>query len=52
MSVPPCNQSRHCNYHVMPRGINRHDIFEDDEDYMQFFPKLFDGILHRYLFHF
>ena len=23
-------------YHVMLRGINRQDIFEDDEDYMQF----------------
>jgi hypothetical protein len=22
-------------YHVMLRGINRQDIFEDDEDYMQ-----------------
>ena len=22
-------------YHVMPRGINRQDIFEDDEDYLQ-----------------
>ena len=24
-------------YHVMLRGINRQDIFEDDEDYIQFF---------------
>ena len=23
-------------YHVMLRGINRQDIFEDDEDYMKF----------------
>lgn len=22
-------------YHVMLRGINRQDIFEDDEDYLQ-----------------
>ena len=22
-------------YHVMLRGINRQDIFEEDEDYMQ-----------------
>ena len=23
------------HYHVMLRGINRQDIFEDDEDYLQ-----------------
>ena len=27
-------------YHVMLRGINRQDIFEDDEDYMQFLRSL------------
>ncbi len=26
-------------YHVMLRGINRQDIFEDDEDYMRFLQK-------------
>ena len=28
-------------YHVMLRGINRQDIFEDDEDYLQMM-----GLLH------
>ena len=27
-------------YHVMLRGINRQDIFEDDEDYMRFLQSL------------
>ena len=27
-------------YHVMLRGINRQDIFEDDEDYMKFLQSL------------
>lgn len=26
-----------CIYHVMLRGTNSQDTFEDDEDYMQFF---------------
>ena len=29
-------------YHVMLRGINRQDIFEDDEDYLQMI-----GLLHN-----
>jgi hypothetical protein len=28
-------------YHVMQRGINRQDIFEDDEDDLQFLGILF-----------
>ena len=31
-------------YHVMQRGINRQDIFEDDEDYMKFLQSLQTGI--------
>lgn len=27
-------------YHVMLRGINRKDIFEEEEDYLQFLKKL------------
>ena len=34
ITVPPDNQSYRWNYHVMPHGINRQVIFEDDEAYM------------------
>lgn len=29
-----------CIYHVMLRGINRQDIFEEQEDYQQFLIRL------------
>ena len=34
-------------YHVMLRGINRQDIFEDDEDYLQMTSCL-RGLTERY----
>ena len=34
-------------YHVMLRGINRQDIFEDDEDYLQMIVCL-QGLTERY----
>ena len=34
-------------YHVMLRGINRQDIFEDDEDYLQMTACL-QGLTERY----
>jgi hypothetical protein len=34
-------------YHVMLRGINRQDIFEDDEDYLQMIACL-RGLTERY----
>ena len=34
-------------YHVMLRGINRQDIFEDDEDYLQMKACL-QGLSERY----
>ena len=34
-------------YHVMLRGINRQDIFEDDEDYLQMIV-CFNGLTQRY----
>ena len=34
-------------YHVMLRGINKQDIFEDDEDYLQFL-KILRGLVERY----
>ena len=34
-------------YHVMLRGINRQDIFEDDEDYLQMTACL-QGLPERY----
>ena len=34
-------------YHVMLRGINRQDIFEDDEDYLQMISCL-RGLTERY----
>ena len=33
-------------YHVMLRGINRQDIFEDDEDYMMFI-RILSRIVNR-----
>ena len=33
-------------YHVMLRGINKQDIFEDDEDYIQFL-KILNGLVVR-----
>ena len=33
-------------YHVMLRGINKQDIFEDDEDYLQFL-KILNGLVNR-----
>ncbi len=33
-------------YHVMLRGINRQDIFEDEEDYMKMLSCL-DGLVER-----
>ena len=33
-------------YHVMLRGINRQDIFEDDEDYRMFI-RILSGIVAR-----
>lgn len=33
-------------YHVMLRGINRQDIFEDEEDYQ--FLKILRGLVERY----
>ena len=38
--VPSGNQLHRWNYYVMPRGINRQEIFEDDEDYIQFLRSL------------
>ena len=34
-------------YHVMLRGINKQDIFEDDEDYIQFL-KILNGLVDRH----
>ena len=34
-------------YHVMLRGINKQDIFEDDEDYLQMTSCL-QGLTERY----
>lgn len=34
-------------YHVMLRGINKQDIFEDEEDYLQFL-KILRGMVERY----
>ena len=34
-------------YHVMLRGINRQDIFEEEEDYLQFL-KILRGLVERY----
>jgi hypothetical protein len=34
-------------YHVMLRGINKQDIFEDEEDYLQFL-KILRGLVERY----
>ena len=34
-------------YHVMLRGINKQDIFEDDEDYIQFL-KILNGLVVRH----
>ena len=33
-------------YHVMLRGINKQDIFEDDEDYSQFL-NILHGLVNR-----
>ena len=33
-------------YHVMVRGINRQDIFEDEEDYLQFL-KIFHTMVEK-----
>mgnify|MGYP002624120407 CR=1 FL=1 len=33
-------------YHVMLRGINRQDIFEDEEDYMKMLSRL-EGLVER-----
>ena len=34
-------------YHVMLRGINKQDIFEDEEDYLQFL-RILRGLVERY----
>ena len=47
MARQPRTQSGTGIYHVMLRGINRQDIFEDERDYMQFHASML-GLIDRF----
>lgn len=47
MARQPRKQSGTGIYHVMLRGINRQDIFEDDGDYLQFIASM-QGLIDRF----